>query len=626
VSRFEDQVTSTEKLLELIRNRNGAAAPKFEEQTTSHHITSRFNPLNFFRFSKIPTVGVDIGHQYIRMVKTARMPDGQWRLMDKGRVSLPEGLSRKDPEFAGFLKTSLTRFRGSSKRMNLWTNISAAGVDVRYTHIPKVSGKQIETAVYWTIRKDTTFDEKEYIFDYELQGEVIDQGVPKLSVMIYTAPRSELEELRNLFHRSGFPLSGISITPFALQNLFRTKWLPFQDSPVASLLVGNDYSRIDIFHQGKLVMTRGIKAGTRSMLDSLQEKLSEHTAANAVKDENLPPLTREQARELLYSISPDTLLDEKPDDALQLTTSDIFHMVLPAINRLVQQVERTFEYFGANSGYGKVNNLYISSAMNMYRPLADYIGDQLGIEKKILDPLGHKISQALPASETIMVTERIALIPALALALSDPDHTPNFIFTFRDREKQAGLARINKLILTGFIVSLMICAGIFIYQGHLLKVRITQRDRVARELARFTPRLDQVEVMRMAGMLKSQHPDGERYLSMAVISELSGLTPFHIQLLSVRANLNEALKTKAAETTKNVSSTPVNHENSKTIRLLEIEGIINGERKILESLLAQYVMKLDASPLFGEISIQKNDIEPLGKTEILHFTLNAKIT
>ena len=94
-----------------------------------------------------------------------------------------------------------------------------------------------------------------------------------MAKMVYTAPREEIDELKGLFSQIGLPLTGISITPFAIQNLFKTEWIPpAVEGTVASLFIGNDFSRIDIFSKGKLIMTRGIKAGINSMVESLMER------------------------------------------------------------------------------------------------------------------------------------------------------------------------------------------------------------------------------------------------------------------------------------------------------------------------------------------------------------------
>jgi hypothetical protein len=46
---------------------------------------------------------------------------------------------------------------------------------------------------------------------------------------------------------------------------------------------------------------------------------------------------------------------------------------------------------------------------------------------------------------------------------------------------------------------------------------------------------------------------------------------------------------------------------------------------MLDSLLAQYVMKLENSPMLNHVSIQKNSVATFKKSEVLQFTLNAKI-
>jgi hypothetical protein len=60
-------------------------------------------------------------------------------------------------------------------------------------------------------------------------------------------------------------------------------------------------------------------------------------------------------------------------------------------------------------------------------------------------------------------------------------------------------------------------------------------------------------------------------------------------------------------------------------RNLSLEGYIFGERTLLESLLADYVFKLGSSPMFGNVIIQKSDIEPYNKKAALHFIINLNI-
>ena len=57
-----------------------------------------------------------------------------------------------------------------------------------------------------------------------------------------------------------------------------------------------------------------------------------------------------------------------------------------------------------------------------------------------------------------------------------------------------------------------------------------------------------------------------------------------------------------------------------------LEGLILGERQTLETNLAGYMRDLDASPMFYQITIEKNVLVPyLRKQEALHFILNLKV-
>ena len=57
-----------------------------------------------------------------------------------------------------------------------------------------------------------------------------------------------------------------------------------------------------------------------------------------------------------------------------------------------------------------------------------------------------------------------------------------------------------------------------------------------------------------------------------------------------------------------------------------MEGLILGNRPTLETNLAGYMRDLNASPIFHQITIEKNTVEPyLKKNEALHFILNLKV-
>lgn len=611
------EISSTEKLLKVIRDKDGAPAPpgKGETQPQGAGQAVKFSsPL--ISLKKSSTVGIDIGHAYLRLVRAVESAGGKWQVIERRRLPVPPRVSRDAPAFAAFLKSALGEFCASARQSQLWAIMSSANVELHHVRIPRLGKKQIAGAVYWAARKEVSFNEKETLLDFEVQGEVVDQGIPKLAVMFYTAPRREVEDLRNLFSRIGWPLTGISIVPFAIQNHFRTGWMPGEGT-IANLFIGNDFSRIDVYSGGDLVMTRGIKAGNTSMVEALVEQYNDSKGPEAAA------LTMEEGRNILYSLSPDSPPLKEGDAGFGLAKEKVFGMINPALDRLARQVERTFEHFASTSENVKIGRIFVTGAMNIYPPIIDYVGNQLGIASEVLDPLSEKDS--IPACRDVedahCLSERIAFTPALGMALSHNDYTPNLLFTYRDKETAMGVSRWNRALLAGFVVLALLCGGVFAYQSVIIQQKQKVLEGLEPQLASLGPQIDRNLLQSLAVKVsqKRQLSKGyaERYLGMVVISELTALTPPNIRFLDLKLNPAPAPAQAAP-----AQGAPAAKGGTPGIVL---EGLVLGDRQSLETSLAGYVMVLDSSPIFREIVIQKNTVEPYLKQEALHFILNLKV-
>jgi type IV pilus assembly protein PilM len=617
-------ITSTERLLDIIRN-------KKDDISIESINTSKIDPPKEefkFIFPKIAparksvNIGIDIGHKYLRLVKTAKSADNHWEML--AYKSVPFTHAKKSLEFINFLKSAINEFCGVHRNANLWAIMSAARVNVRHIQIPKVAKKRIENAVYWTIKKETPFDEKDTVFDFEIRGEIIEQGVSKWLTMVYTAPKEEVDEIKGLFSQIGLPLTGISITPFAIQNIFKAGLVPSAvEGTVAGLFIGNDFSRIDIYAKGKLFMTRGIKAGINSMVETLMERLMETKHESSETAGMKSQINVEQAKKILFSLSSDSPPLTEKDVGFNLKDEEKFEFILPALERIVRQTERTFEHFRVNLDYDRVDRIYISSAMDISKRIIEYIGDQLGIESDLPDPLTLKLPFAVTSMEGIPVSERIALTPALGLALSDNAYTPNLLFRFKDKERLTSIVRANRIIVAVFMVAIFLSSGFYLYQLQEVRMREAQIAGLEKQLSQNFPRVDQNLVSQIAASAEKREQVyreySDRYLGMAVISELSLLTPENIRFINLRAHVGIVPSGKG-------SATDLKKETPKEeFRHVVIEGVVLGDRRTLESSLAGYIMKLEASPIFRQVSIRKNSIEPFKKAEVLYFVIDMQI-
>ena len=130
--------------------------------------------------------------------------------------------------------------------------------------------------------------------------------------------------------------------------------------------------------------------------------------------------------------------------------------------------------------------------------------------------------------------------------------------------------------------------------------------------------MDQNLVMQLVSKVKSQEQllkeKAKKILGIAVVSELSALTPANIKLSSIMVDLGGIPEAQTKDVTpgqiKSVSKT------------LVIDGIVQGESQTLDASLARYLMKLGASPMFINPTVHSSTLETYQEVgEVLHFIL-----
>jgi type IV pilus assembly protein PilM len=620
-----DEISSTEKLLELIRDED-KSDPGFNGYAPPPPASTRIKTLlkNPAAFKRSLAVGVDMGHEDIKLVKVNRIADQKYEVLDYARVPYNPEYPRQSNQFYQFLRQALINFCGSRKDVDIWCTISSARVETRQLRIPKVPQKQIAASAFWTFQRLSPFDEKEKIFDYELLGEVTDGDEEKLDIMAYIAPRGEVEEVKALFASAGFPITGTSIVPFAFQTLLRAGRIDAQYETVSSLYIGRDWSRIDIFANGTLMLSRGIKAGVRTMIEALRKDIEKNwlelsLAKSSTRDSGTirklkSRLKREMdlAQQMFFG----GVYGEQqiPVDESQVAIKEerIFRMILPALERLVRQVERTIRHFALNFENARVEKLYISSGFRPHNRISEYIGDELGIPIQAIDPfmVNTNFLTMVPPPES--AAEKSSFAPAMGMALSNNMITPNFLFTYKEKKRMVSAQRINRSIFAVFIALIAVCVGISVWQDREIRSRDLQKKQLVRQLEDIDVRVDKNLILKLLDQIRDKNKAvkniGRDYYGVALLGEIASLTPEHVRLLKVSAKLGSAPGAGKAE------------KDAAPPKRVLIDGVIKGSRLSLEASLAEYLIALKNSPLFDQPVINKKSMEQLNNQTVIRFT------
>jgi len=734
--------TSTERLLEIIR---GGKAEELQEQPgqdageAASLPASTRNGGSGRNSSRKVRVGADLGPYALTLVKMVA-DNGGFKLLGIHQAPYPApDMAFKSPEFVSFLRASLTEFCGPARGVDIWTLVSSANADLWHMRIPKVPPRQVPDAVYWAAKKEKQFDDAQFILDFEIQGKVMDNGVEKLSAMAYVVPRNIVEERRELFTAAGYPLTGATISPIALQTLFRAKWVPNTAKAWGNIFVGRNWSRIDVFDRGDLVMSRAVKAGTNSMVESFldsynerQESLAaaaeaaraeqEEAASQAMADASpaeppaaeleadLPelvfdasgeepappsaddqppaeaevqavdipaifeleldtdqveaaqpapapapapaptpaaqsrpapdnsrfelevepappagfvpqPIELDQARRLLYHKLLGRSLGKDRTGA-DLTEAEVFDMIGPAAERLVRQVERTFDHFVEVLGNDRIERLFFSGDICTNARLLDYVETQLGVPGLLLDPLAPDIPWLSGKDVPESTADRLNYNLVVALALCDNAYTPNLLYTYKDKEDQRRVGVQARIIYTVAGVLLAFLASFYLWNASIVSARQADLSRYKGQLDAFAPQVDQMLLAQLAAKAAGANQDerdlARRYEGLAVLRELAGLTPENVRLIAVSLEMGppQQEEKKPGQVAKDQTSG----------RLLVIDGFVTGGEQAFESSLASYLVRLENSPLFGPPQVHKRSEETLGgQGRVLRFVLHVAL-
>ncbi|MCG6533400.1 MAG: pilus assembly protein PilM [Syntrophales bacterium LBB04] len=605
-----DIISSTEKLLDVIRGKGQKSQARLTLPTERTPFLKRCAAIyrKAKAKSKAINVGIDIGHKKIIMVKVTKSAH-KIEVLESQTMPIPAGMDKGSEDFRAFLRSTIPTFCGETGENGVWAIMSSARVEVRPIRIPKVSGKHLDTTVYWTLKKEAAFNEKESFFDYEVRGEVSESGNKKLDVLCYTAPIDDVEGIKQLYSGIGVKLSGTSIVPFAVQNLFINNVMPSAEKQTASLFIGNEYSRIDLYIEGKLTLTRDIKTGINSILEMMVETLDITT----LEGEHL---THEEARRVLFAFAES---EDKPvllSDGSPVDRQAVAVLISTVLERFVRQMERTIEYITSTFGFDRIGKIYISSVMPVYKALLDYFSEQLDIKCEIFDPL----RQSLP--DTVF-EKRDSFVPAFGIALSDNAYTPNFIYTYKEKNKAAYVVKVNRAVLSGLMMSLLACSAVLAFEWRDVSRAKVKLAEIERQVQQNSPLMNRETLLKAASVMRQKEQKyvelSKRYRAMAIIAELSALTPEAVGLTAIRTVAPE--KTPGDKTSSNLLQKAGNDNTTggvvNSATPLVLEGVISSREDMAETILASYIMKLRSSPMISGV----NDVSTNKTTSAEHGAL-----
>jgi len=380
-------------------------------------------------------LGVFIGNHDIVFVLTAEKGRNKRKFLIKWAiVDIPADMDTDGVDFPVFLGTNLSEFTEGITGIALWCNIDSEYVKLRTIIIPDVAESKIANATFWKLKKELDFNAEEEIFDFYFLGD-IDSGTQKSKKLLgFIAQKAQIDKLKTIFLKAGYPLKGIAALPFALQNFIHTRHLNVPDEPFAIVNLSKEHSEMFCYADYGLLLARKIRTDLYNLLEEVEKSLD-------IEASNFFP----------------TMDDFQNNQFFQIKQSS---------ERLIDKVVRTGEYCSQNfAGNAPIKKFIFFGETVDSESFTDLLSKRTPIRiekfKPVFDTLPGTIDVELPENSL----KRNQIFLAFGMALSATEYTPNFIHTYNDKRKKEKKKKINIAAVFVFILLVFVCTGVSKWQA-----------------------------------------------------------------------------------------------------------------------------------------------------------------
>ena len=550
------------------------------------------------------TVGIEIGYSTLYMVRLRKASDGRISFEEGRTFEFDSSLSLGSPSFTPILKAALQQFCGSSKELAIWVAPRLDRARVHHLQLPQVSPTRLPGAVYWGLQREEEFLEKDAVVDFQVEEGGI--ANTRLNITGVLAEREGIEELQQAFARAGYPLAGIGIPLFALRNLVNLRGDEKQEAPVLICKLGQRATSVSVLFEGRLVFTRNVPLGLQNLGEVLVKEL-------------VPAPSLEKACDLVLKLG----WEEEglsSDDCRH--HEKVLELLRPILKRTVRQIERTMAYYQSNFDTEPMETIFLGGAIAARGHLFHYISDQLSTKVIAIDPFDTPELQAVTALP-LDNGDRIAFGPAFGLALEGTHPGINLAYTYKECQDENKHRKIATAVSIFLIILTAATAFLYSWQQAQLRSLNAERDNSDRSLSSLGPRLTETVITEatkeVRALQERRRAATRRYEGLALLSEITRLTPENISLLHVSVAMGNSITLLDDPVAK---GRPLKTAAEAKGTLL-LKGVVKGDRTTLETSLTIYIALLDQSQLFYAVEVDSTKL--VESSDEVHLTFTLKV-
>ncbi len=304
-------------------------------------------------------VGLDIGSSSVKLVELKDAKGGGYRLVKTGIEPLsPEAIVDGAIMDASLVVDTVNRVISSlSVRNNDFaTSLSGHSVIIKKISLPAMSSEELAESIRWEAEQYVPFD----INDVNLDYVVLEPGGETMDVLLVAVKKDKIGDYTSVITQAGKTPILVDVDAFAVQNAFEVNY-PIEPGRVVALVnIGASVTNVNILSGGNTIFWRDISFGGNQYTDAIQKQLS---------------LGFEQADAL-----------KRGEPAGEHSLQEILPILRSVSDDLAQELQKTFDFFGATTSTEKIDQLFIAGGCSRVVNLDRQLKDRFGMPVEIMNP------------------------------------------------------------------------------------------------------------------------------------------------------------------------------------------------------------------------------------------------
>jgi type IV pilus assembly protein PilM len=550
------------------------------------------------------TIGLDIGSHSIKLIGLKMTSKGLF-LTHIGIKEIPHPENQKD---VGYLSEVLKAFlrEVGIKPGKVSLTVSGSGVNIQRIRVPFMPKAELKEAVRWEIKGHLPFPVETAQIDFYILGEVIEEKVKKLDLMVVACPRHLIEQTLSIAQKVGFQPVHLDVGPFALWDAFLVWGQAKEDQEVALIDLGADKTGIHLFKGGILQFSREVTPAGADITRAIMEGIGpeEETDLLYQKAERIKPEVEvpsegpyEKTVDDLRQVLDRTVSGQAQDESINL--SKITFLMRPVLEKMAAEISRSLDYYKNQFNVDRIDRVLLTGGGAYLKNFSSYLGNELRLPVEHFNPLKGMLFDAKKID--VQILDRIGSQFTIAAGIALPQ--PKRIELLPSKEPIITKARILRSIpVLAPLIALLIFS--LIIWDVSVQVATVKRERDAK-----VARVANIETLQAKlNLLKEKERKAKEELSLfpssvlisvpceEILREISRIMPDNVTLtvLSVQTKGTKANPTKVEPRTVG------NWE-------LHITGITFGSDIHCLTALAQVIEGLEKCPLFKNAKLLSAD-------------------